>query len=216
MARTHRIHINVFSVVQLSLREQIMGGFLHHKRSSTSSLSGKKTMNTSILYAVHLSLKQQYLGEILHPKKKKFTLIFDWQEYIRTHRCLFCSSSLSEITDYKWICAPQKKTIGHFWHHKKRKSPSSFSGRNALNSHWYISLQFISLWHNRLQVNSCNIQKMNFTVIFQWQEYISVNLRTISMIEKNKNKNPSCTDRQSVSVWKTSSCMYEEMTYTPN
>ena len=150
------------------------------------------------LYAVHLSLKQQSLGEILHPKKKKFTLIFDRQEYIRTHRCLFCSSSLSETTDYKWICAPQKKTIGHFWHHKKRKSPSSFSGRNALNSHWYISLQFISLWHNRLQVNSCNIQKMNFTVIFQWQEYISVNLRTISMIEKNKIKN-SFLHRQTVS-----------------
>lgn len=190
MAGTHRIHIDVFSAVQLSERPNYGWILAPQEKKFTIIFEWQEYIEYIDVFMqfISLSLKQQNLGEILHPKKKKFTLIFDWQEYIRTHRCLFCSSSHPETTDYRWIFAPQKKTTGKlFAPQKKKKTKKNSPSSSEAETHWIyidISLQFISLWNNRLQVNSCNIQKMKFTVTFEWQEYISLNLRTITMINK--------------------------------
>ena len=152
MAGTHRIHIDVFSAVQLSERPNYGWILAPQEKKFTIIFEWQEYIEYIDVFMqfISLSLKQQNLGEILHPKKKKFTLIFDWQEYIRTHRCLFCSSSHPETTDYTWIFAPQKKTTGKLLAPPKKKKKQKkitliFRGRNTLNLHWYLSAVHLSL-----------------------------------------------------------------------
>lgn len=184
--------------------------FASHKKFTT--LNGGIALNSHRLFsAVQLSERTNY-GWILAPQEKKFTIIFEWQEYIEyidvfmqfislwNNRIWvkFCTpkrrSSPSSLTDRNTLehinvfsavhLILKQQITGEFLHHKRRNSPSS---SDTEETHWIyidISQQFSSLWNNRLQVNSCNIQKMKFTVIFEWQEYISVNLRTITMTNK--------------------------------
>lgn len=142
MAGTHWIYIDVFSAVQLSERTDCGWIFAPQRRKSPSSLSGKTTFNTSMsVCSPSLSETTEFTMKFCTPKRSSPSSL----NTVETHRRLFLQFISFETTVYRWIIAPQSRLQVNFWHHKRRNSPSSFSGRNTLNSHWYLSAVHFSL-----------------------------------------------------------------------